>query len=94
MKPEFDPPLPRFVAWLNSPDGGGWGLGADGGIFALGGAPFRGCTAGKDYFAGRTAAKLWSSDNPELAALRGAPAGPPGGYVIQTTSGEFYGPQF
>lgn len=76
---EFDPPL-RIVAWANNPAGpGGWGLGPDGGLYALGGAPFTGSAAGKSYFAGRVGARL------ELVG--GRP-------VIVATSGERYGPDY
>ena len=76
---QFDPPLGPIVAWLNNPAGpGGWGLGADGGLYALGGAPFTGSAAGKAYFAGRVGAQLKLSAD-------GRP-------VIVATSGETYGP--
>lgn len=80
VAPQFNPPLPRFVAWLNCPTGGGWGLGADGGIFALGGAPFTGSPVGKEYFVNRTGAGLkLSKDNRP---------------IVISTSGENYGPDF
>lgn len=79
VTPEFDPPLARFVAWLNCPAGGGWGLSADGAIYALGGAPYLGAANGKDYFVGRSAARL-------------EPHGD--GYRVISSSGESYGPGF
>ena len=82
VKPQFDPPLARFVSWLNAPNGGGWGLSADGNLYALGGAPYRlfsdgqaMSAFGKDYFQGRTAAKLERLGD---------------GYTIVATSGERY----
>jgi hypothetical protein len=87
VNPDFDPPL-HCVSFKANPHGPGvWGLGPDGGIFALEGAPFRredggpgGSAAGKDYFRGRVAAKLHLS-----------PEGLP---VIEATTGERYGPDF
>lgn len=79
VKPQYDPPLNRFIAWLNNPHGpGGWGLSADGAIYALGGCSWRGAEFqpfGKDYFQGRTAARIEALGD---------------GYVIIATSGERY----
>lgn len=81
VEPQYNPPLPRMVAWGNNPNGpGGWGLGADGGLFALGGAPFTGSAAGKDYFVNRVGARI------ELSA-DGRP-------IVVASSGEKYGPDF
>lgn len=81
VEPQFNPPLPRMVAWANNPNGpGGWGLGADGGLFALGGAPFTGSAAGKSYFVNRVGAGIELSSD-------GKP-------IIVATSGEKYGPVF
>lgn len=98
VNPQYNPPLPRFVSWLNYKGGGGWGMGADGGIFALGGAPFLGTPAGKDYFLGHTAAKLWASDDIEGTNLRRQvqpqflPT--PDGYMVQDTNNQWYGPSW
>jgi hypothetical protein len=81
VEPQFNPPLPRMVAWANNPNGpGGWGLGADGGLFALGGAPFTGSAAGKSYFVNRVGAGI------ELS--------PDGRPIVVATSGERYGPTY
>lgn len=88
VQPEWDPPLPGFVSFLANRNGpGGWGLGLDGGLFAVGGAPWEwddggpgGSAAGQDYFRGRVAARL-----------KAAPDGRP---IILATSEESYGPDF
>lgn len=81
VRPMFDPALALepIVADLACPDGGVWLLAASGAVYAFGGAPYAGAANGKDYFAGRTAARL------EAAG---------GGYRIVATSGETYGPVF
>lgn len=76
VHPMFDPPLPGFIAWLNAPAGGGWGMAADGAIYALGGAPYYGGPNGQPYFVGRTANRLVARTD--------------GGYDIFATSGERY----
>ena len=62
VKPMFDPPFPvigRVVDFLNNYAGpGGWMLTDVGAIYAFGGAPDYGCPNGKNYFTGRTAARL------------------------------------
>lgn len=78
VRPMFDPAL-QIVAYLDSPAGGSWLLAKDGAIYAIGGAPYQGGANGKDYFAGRTAARL------ELVGDK---------YQIIATSGEKYGPGF
>lgn len=78
--PAFDPPVQlRIVADLGAPTGGVWILLEDGAIWTLGNAQYKGGTNGKDYFAGRKAARLEPSGD---------------GYVIVATSGEKYGPVF
>lgn len=101
VQPQYNPPLPRFVSWLNCQTGGGWGLGADGGIFALGGAPFLGTPAGKDYFIGHTAANIKATDDPEAVADRKktqptytARFDATHQYMIQATDGAWYGPDW
>jgi lysozyme len=93
VRPMFDPPL-QVVDAIACPTGGAWGLGADGGIYGFGGAPMLGNVVGKSYFAGRKPARLWASDDPEMVRQRPGYTPVPGQYVIQATSGEFYGPGF
>lgn len=62
IRPMFDPPL-QIVAVLDCPTGGAWLLQANGGINAVGGAPFRGIENQpfeKPYWGSRTAARLES----------------------------------
>lgn len=79
VRPMFSPPL-QIVAALDAPTGGTWMLGKDGAVYAFGGAQYHGGANGKDYFAGRTAAKLIHA--------------PGDRYSIVATSGEAYGPGF
>lgn len=78
VAPVFDPPL-QIADFLANPDGpGGWGLGPDGGIYGLGGCPWRGVDRqplGKPYWEGRKAAKLEANGS---------------GYTVVATSGERY----
>lgn len=72
-------PTWNIVDAIEDPVSGGiWALGADGGVFALNGAPFMGGMGGNPHFAGRTAQRLEYD-----AAL--------GGYKIVSTRGEVYG---
>jgi hypothetical protein len=48
----------NVVDAVEAPGGGFWALGADGGVFAMGGAPFLGSAAGQEYFGGRTATSI------------------------------------
>lgn len=75
VRPMWEPPL-SVCATLKAPNGGVWGLGPDGGVYAFEGAPFYGSAAGQGYFVGRRAARL--------------EARPDGGYDIIATSGERY----
>jgi hypothetical protein len=75
VRPMYDPPL-SVCATLKAPNGGLWGLGPDGGVYAFEGAPFYGSAAGQAYFSGRHAARL--------------EAHPSGGYTIVATTGERY----
>lgn len=76
--PMFDPPL-QVVDFLANPHGpGGWALFPDGGIGGLGGCPWRGVDQqplGKDYWAGRHAARLEALGD---------------GYAVVDTAGERY----
>jgi hypothetical protein len=84
VEPDFNPPLPRFVSWLSCPSGGGWGLGADGGVFAVGGAPYAGSMVEeweRKDFVGRTAAKIVVAGGSNI-------------YKIIATSGEEYIPKW
>lgn len=78
VAPVFNPPL-QIVDFLANPDGpGGWGLGPDGGIYGLGGCPWRGIDRqplGKSYWEGRKAARLEANGS---------------GYTVVATSGERY----
>jgi hypothetical protein len=78
ITPMFNPPL-QIVDFLANPDGpGGWGLGPDGGIYGLGGCPWRGVDRqplGKAYWEGRKAARLEANGR---------------GYTVVATSGERY----
>lgn len=71
---------------LESPDGGCWVLGTDGGVSTAHltpngpEAPFRGSAAGQAYFAGRTAAQLVPYTDPHGVH----------GYTIIDTAGEKY----
>lgn len=97
VSPDFDPPIvqPPTVSVLAPRDGKGvWQLGRDGSVFAWCGAPYFGGANGKLYFLWRTAAKLFHSDDERLLTLRPGAALVPGKYVIESTSGEFYGPDF
>ena len=78
VTPMWDPPE-CFVAALDAPEKGVWLLKADGAIFALGGADYKGAANGKPYFVGRKAARLEASGD---------------SYTIIATSGERYGPGF
>lgn len=76
--PEFNPPANlSIVADLAAPQGGFWLLLEDGAIWTFGAAPFKGGVNGKDYFAGRKAARLEPNGD---------------GYAIIATSGERYVP--
>lgn len=79
VRPMFDPPL-SIVDTLDRPDGpGAWLLQSNGGINAVGGAPWRGVENQpfeKDYWGNRKAALLES-----LGGI---------GYVVIATSGERY----
>jgi len=81
VKPMYSPALALepIVADLACPTGGAWLLAASGAVYAFGGAPYRGSPAGKDYFAGRKAARLNLVD---------------GSYQVVAESGELYGPVF
>lgn len=81
VRPMYDPALALepIVADLACPTGGAWLLAASGAVYAFGGAPYLGAANGKDYFAGRKAARLNLVD---------------GQYQIVATSGETYGPGF
>lgn len=76
VKPMFDPALTLepVVASLRCPTGGVWLLAASGAVYAFE-CPYKGAANGKDYFAGRSAARL---------ELNGD------GYTIVATSGERY----
>lgn len=73
---QFEP----VVDELTLPTGGILLLATSGAVYALLGAPYQGAANGKDYFRGRTAARL------ELTS--------DGRYAIVATSGERYGPGF
>lgn len=74
--PMFNPPLSGIVDTVCAVDGkGGWSVGSDGAIYTFGPAQYLGGANGKDYFAGRHAARLEAT---------------PAGYVIVATSGERY----
>ncbi|HEV7534036.1 MAG TPA: CHAP domain-containing protein [Acidimicrobiia bacterium] len=73
---QFEP----VVDELTLPTGGILLLATSGSVYALLGAPYQGGANGKDYFRGRTAARL------ELTS--------DGRYAIVATSGERYGPGF
>jgi hypothetical protein len=77
----YDPALmlEPIVADLACPTGGAWLLAKSGAVYAFGGAPYAGAPNGKDYFAGRTAARLNLVN---------------GTYQVVATSGETYGPGF
>lgn len=79
--PMYEPPLvlEPIVADLLCPTGGAWLLAASGAVYAFAGAPFLGAPNGKDYFAGRKAARLKLVDNK---------------YQVIAESGEAYGPGF
>jgi N-acetylmuramoyl-L-alanine amidase len=81
VAPMFSPPLvlEPIVAELSCPSGGVWLLAGSGAIYGFGGAPYLGSPAGKDYFAGRKAARLQLVDNK---------------YRVIAESGESYGPGF
>lgn len=81
--PSFDVVL-NIVSDLASPTGGFWILQQDGSIFTFGAAAYKGAANGKDYFAGRKAARLESATLPD-----GSP-----GYVIVDITGAKYGPVF
>lgn len=66
----------NLVDAVDAPGGGVWALGADGGVFALDGAPFFGSAAGQDFFRNRTATRI------ELE--------PNGGYRLFSQAGEEY----
>lgn len=76
--PMFSPPL-QIADFLANPNGpGGWGLGPDGGVYGLGGCPWRGIDKqplGKPYWEGREAARLEANGT---------------GYTVVATSGERY----
>lgn len=79
--PLFEPPIQTepIVADLACPTGGAWCLAASGAVYGWGGAPHLGAPNGKDYFAGRKAARLEPVD---------------GKYRVVAESGETYGPGF
>lgn len=78
VRPVHDPPL-QLVDWLECPAGGTWLLFGDGGVGPVGGAPALGQPLSHDYWGNRKAAKIVSAE---------------GGYRVQSTTGEWYGPNF
>ena len=73
---QFEP----IVDQLQGPTGGVLLLATSGAVYALMGAPYQGGANGKDYFRGRTAARLEATTD--------------GRYAIVALSGERYGPGF
>lgn len=82
-RPMFDPPIGPFVAMRPWVDGGYYGLGPDGAIYAFDCPPCHGAN-GQPYFVGRTAADF--VHGPDNKITRNSL----GGVSILATSGERY----
>lgn len=91
VKPMFDPPhrLLPVVASLNYPGGGALLLAENGALYAYG-CPNNGAPDGKQYFAGRKAARLEYNPRWEEAGRPEPHKGLPW-YIVIATSGEPYG---
>ena len=80
----YDPPIimePVVSSWT-PPEGGVLQLAGSGAIYAWGGAQFRGCPHGQDYFVNRVAHHIEAPDEKEAAAHKT--------YVVIDTANERY----
>jgi hypothetical protein len=85
VRPTYMPALqlPPIVSACACPTGGAWLLGADGGVFGFGGAPFKGCPHGDKNVKLRDG-EGWSQIRPANAKEHGYT------YVCITTDGDPY----